>query len=107
MKTLKKLTPEEETILLAKIKNGTAQQLHLCSYEDMFKPRGSMQKNSLGAYLLEKLENEFESWTDSKYADNPPADKLLEVMFSNIMEESVTAWTTFVKSKEVIEALNK
>lgn len=104
---LKKMTDKEETILREQIANGTAKQVHLCSYKDMFRPRGSMQKNSLGAYLLEKLENELESWTDPKYADNPPVDQLLEVMFGNIMEETIASWTEFVKSEQLKKALEK
>ena len=106
---LKKLTPEEETILLAKIKNGTAKQVHfgLNAYKSIFRPRGSMQKNSVGAYLLEKLTDGFEQWTNPKYADNPDLEKLIQSMHHNMMVEVISAWEAFIRSDKTASEFKK
>lgn len=95
---LRKMTPEEEENLFDGIKNGTVSQVHLGSYKFVFAPRGSMKKNSLGEYMLDKLNSAFESWTDPKYSDNPHTAELLETMHKNMMEEVELAWGEFLAS---------
>jgi len=102
---LRKLTPEEEENLFDGIKNGTVSQVHLGSYKFVFAPRGSMRKNSLGEYMLDKLNSAFESWTDPKYGDNPPVAELLETMHQNMMHEVELAWAEFLASKLVNKVL--
>ena len=74
-----------------------AVRVHLMSYESIFRPRGSMKKNSLGEYILEKLEGSYEYWTDKEYGDNPPIKDLLEIMEKNLWEEVSSAWNGFMK----------
>jgi len=101
------LTPEEEANLPQLIKEGKAQQVHLGAFKSIFRPRGSMQKNSVGAYLLEKLTNEFESWTDPKYADNPDLEKLIQSMHHNMMVEVISAWEAFIRSDKTASEFKK
>lgn len=102
---LRKLTPEEEEKLSSGIKDGSVSQIHLGSYQFVFIPRGPMMKNSLGEYMLDKLNSIFESWTDPKYGDNPPVAELLETMHKNMMGEVELAWAEFLASKLVNKVL--
>jgi hypothetical protein len=98
---LRAMTSEEQENLEEMIKNGTAKQVHFGSHHSIFKPRGSMKKNSLGYNLLERLDNEFEHWSDPKYADNPEVEELIKTMHSNMMMEVLSAWELFIKSDKV------
>jgi len=95
---LRKLTPEEEEKISSGIKDGSVSQVHLGTYQSVFRPRGAMMKNSLGQYMLEKLNSTFESWTDPKYGDNPHTAELLKTMHKNMMEEVELAWGEFLTS---------
>lgn len=66
-------------------------------YTNVLHPRGTMKKESVGEYILEKLESNFELFTDEKYCDNPSVTDLLEKMHENLIEEVANAWTTFVQ----------
>jgi len=101
------MTPEEETLLLSQIKEGTAKQVHFGTCNSIFRPRGSMMKNSVGEYILGKLASEFESWTDPKYADNPDLEILIRTMHQNLMLECLSAWEKFIKSDEVKNQFEK
>jgi len=74
-----------------------AVRVHLINYESIFRPRGSMKKNSLGEYILDKLEGTYEYWTDEEYGDNPPVKDLLETMEKNLWAEVSSAWNEFMK----------
>ena len=75
--------------------------IHLYNVEDVLKPRGSMEKESIGAYLLEKLESTFEHWTHEKYGDNPPPLVLMKLMHDNLMSEVQQAWNAFVQKRSI------
>jgi len=73
-----------------------AQQIHMYSYENVLRPRaGILQKESLSAHLLEKLEAAYEDWTDEKYADNPSPEDLFMMLQKNVTEEIIYAMTKF------------
>jgi len=73
-----------------------AEQIHLYSYHDVLRPRGGiLQKESLSAYLLERLEDAYANWTDPKYADNPTEADLVMMLQKNVTEEIIHAMTKF------------
>ena len=72
-----------------------AVRIHMYKYIDVLRPRGTMQKESLGAYILDRLEGAFENWTDEKYGDNPEVTMLLQQLHENLMEEVQNAWREF------------
>jgi len=96
IKNIKKLTAEEETIMLAQIQAGTLKQLHLFNQNYLLMPRGSMEKESIGLYILDRLKSSYESWTDPKYADNPSKATVLEILYKNMMNETCNAWEEFL-----------
>ena len=98
MKIFKKMTAEEETIMLAKIKSGQAKEVHLFSPDNLLMPRGSMEKESIGLDILDRLESSYKYWTDPKYADNPEKAEILEILYRNLMNETCNAWEAFVES---------
>lgn len=91
---LVKLTKEEIEQLM---KEGKLKQVHLGSVEHILKPRGSMKKESIGLYILERLEANFEHWSNPKYSDNPDLGALLFHLKSNLDSECHTAWNRFLK----------
>jgi hypothetical protein len=74
-----------------------AKQLHLYDVCHVLRPRGHMEKESLGAYILEKLLNTYESWTNPKYGDNPDKSTLLKLLQQNMKDEVDGAWREFIK----------
>ena len=78
-----------------KVASGEAKQVHLYNFDNVLHPRGSMEKESLGAYILERLKDAYESWTDPQYADSHPHDAVLKMLYNNLMNESVTAYEEF------------
>lgn len=94
----KKMTAEEETIMLAKIQAGQLKQVHLFSSDNLLMPRGSMEKESIGLDILERLTSSYEHWTDPQYADNPEKAEVLEILYRNLMNETCSAWEAFVES---------
>ena len=75
-----------------------ATQVHLYDPKNVLMPRGSMQKESIGPYLLDRLKDGYESWTDGKYGDNPPLPDLIKFLYTNLMGEVEQAWLAFVES---------
>ena len=98
IKNIKKLTAEEETIMLAKIQAGQLKQIHLFPPKNILMPRGSMEKESIGLYILDRLTSSYEHWTDPKYGDNPSKAEVLEILYKNMMNETCNAWEAFVES---------
>lgn len=72
-----------------------AVRLHLYRFEDVLRPRGTMKKESLGAYILERLEGAFEQWSNGEYGDNPEVTMLFQHLHKNLMEEVQNAWREF------------
>jgi hypothetical protein len=71
------ISKEEAEELVA---SGTAIRVHLYNYKNVLRPRGSMKKESLGDYILERLLSYYEDWTDKKYGDNPKETSLLQFL---------------------------
>lgn len=87
------MRPEE---LQKAIDEGRAQRIHLYNCENILMPRGSMKKESIGLYILERLKGNYEYWTDSKYGDNPPKEEVVEILHRNLMNEVNNAWEEFI-----------
>ena len=101
---MKFITPEE---MMKKINSGECTPCHLMSPEEIFKPRGSMKKNSMGEYLFERLVSAFEEWTDPKYGDNPPVDELIQIICDNLRDECSAALEGFFNHAPVRYALSE
>lgn len=90
-----KFIPKEELEKL--IKEGKAKQIHLSTLERILRPRGTLQKESLGLTIFEKLLNNYLYWTDPKYADLPEVPELLLQLRKNLDEETFMAWNEFMR----------
>ena len=77
----------------------TAIRIHLYSYKNVLKPRGSMKKESLGLEIHERLESVFEDWSDPNYGDNPSRSELLKQLRKNLFSEVESAWDKFISNK--------
>jgi len=80
---------------LEKIPEG-AVQVHMYNPKGMLKPRGSMIKESIGLKICEELISYYESWTNSKYGDNPTQAEVLEILKKNLDDEVAASWKTFL-----------
>lgn len=69
-----------------------AVQVHLYNVENILKPRGSMKKESLSAYIHDKLTSVYDSWTDEKYGDKVESVELLHLIRENLMSEVQAAF---------------
>jgi len=91
------MTPEK---LQAGLDSGEIKLVHLYDSKNVLMPRGSMQKESIGVYLLEHLKSSYESWTDPEYGDNPTEPELNTILYKNLMGEAQKAWEDFAKWRE-------
>ena len=82
-----------------------AVRVHLYNPKNVLMPRGSMKKESIGPYLLERLKNNFEDWTDETYGDKPSVPDLIQYLYTNLMGEVEQAWLGFVES--ILSGLSK
>ena len=73
-----------------------ATRIHLYDPKNVLMPRGSMQKESIGPYLLDRLKDSYESWTDPLYGDNPSVSELLQFLFTNLIGEVEKSWLEFL-----------
>jgi hypothetical protein len=80
------------------IPDGTI-RIHLYSYHNVLKPRGSMKKESLGNSIYERLADTYEDWTNPDHGDNPSEDELLKQLRKNLLSEVETAWDKFINNK--------
>ena len=78
-----------------------AVKVHLYDFKNVLMPRGSMEKESIGPYILERLNDYFESWTDESYGDNPPLPDLLLCLHNNLMSEVKQAWKEFTQQNSI------
>ena len=78
---------------------GGAIRIHLYSYRNVLKPRGSMEKESLGLVIYERLVSTFDDWSNPNYGDNPKPDELLKQLRKNLLSEVEAAWDKFIKNK--------
>ncbi len=70
--------------------------VHRYPVDHVLAPRGSMQKESLGLAILERLITEGESWSDPKYGDNPKPDAFRYHLRANLNREVENAWRAFI-----------
>jgi hypothetical protein len=91
-----------------------AVRVHMYNARDMLRPRGTMQKESLGAYVKDRLDGAFETWTNPNYGDSIEPGLALCVLHQNMMEEINAAFGQFANEvgkynptalKQFIEAL--
>ena len=75
-------------------------RIHLYSYRNVLRPRGSMEKESLGLVIYERLTSTYEDWSDQKYGDNPRPDELLRQLRKNLLSEVEAAWDKFISDKQ-------
>lgn len=73
-----------------------AKQVHLYEFENVLRPRGSMLKESLGLYVCQQLLDYHDSWSNSKYEDNPDEFTLMKILKDNLAEEVECAFATFL-----------
>ena len=83
------------------ISSGAAVQVHMYDSSDVLRPRGHMEKESMGLELLERLRACYESWTDEKYGDNPDKSTLIKMLQDNLNEEVQGAFREFLKKINV------
>jgi len=74
-----------------------AKQIHLYDVHHVLRPRGHMEKESLGVYILERLLSTYESWTNPKYVDNPDKSALLKLLQQNMKDEVDGAFREFIR----------
>jgi len=91
------LTKEE---LEKGLKSGEIKRIHLYKWEDVLMPRGSMEKESIGPYLLERLQGAHENFTDPQYSDNPIEEELTQKLYLNLIAETTEAWMKFIEWRE-------
>lgn len=73
-----------------------AVQVHLYPVEDVLRPRGDfLAKEGLGSTILERLESEWEHWTDPKYGDNPNQERLRDLITENVLMAVTAALVEF------------
>ena len=71
-------------------------QIHLYPYQNILKPRGSMRKESLGAFIYDRLESTYKYWCNPRYGDNPDKEILLQQLKYNLSSEVKVAWNKFI-----------
>ena len=91
------LTKEE---LEEGLKSGRIKRIHLYNWENVLMPRGSMKKESIGPYLLERMQGAYEDFTDPEYSDNPNEEELTQKLYLNMLSEVTEAWMEFVKWRD-------
>ena len=97
-----KLFTTQQLIKYNDIPKG-AVKIHIYNIDKILKPRGTMEKESLGLYIKERLSDAYESWTDPEYGDNPGEELLLKTLKNNMMDEILHAWDSFVKKHNIKE----
>lgn len=73
-----------------------AKRVHLYPVQDVLKPRGSLQKESLSLDLSQKLRDAFDSWTSSEYGDSLSPEKVTSILRKNLSSEVEAAWEAFM-----------
>lgn len=84
-----------------------AVQIHLYNPKNVLRPRGGvMQKESLSAYIFDRIDYLIETWTDPKYGDSMDKQEFSKLLFNNLQEEVNIAWEAALK-KHNIEKMPK
>ena len=81
---------------IAELPKG-AVRVHLGSIETTWKPRGSLEKNSLSLELLERLESLQHSWTDGDYGDSLEDHEAAEKLADGLRAEVEVAVEEFLR----------
>jgi len=76
-------------------------QIHFGSYGNILLGRGPLEKESLSLTIFERMELEFEHWTDPKYSDNPEQKDLAAQIVMNAGHELDAAVLAFKKNHPV------
>lgn len=74
-----------------------SKQLHLYNSRNVLRPRGHMEKESIGLHIMERLLSTYESWTNPKYEDNPDEAALIKLLHQNMKDEVDGAWREFIR----------
>ena len=74
-----------------------AVRVHFGSIERAWKPRGSLEKNSLSADLLERLELNQQFWTDEGYGDSLEDHEAAEKLVDGVRAEVEIAVEEFLR----------
>lgn len=73
-----------------------AQKIHLYNFDNILRPRGSMEKESIGISLYEKFMVEYEHWTNPEYGDKRSPQEVVQKIRENVVEELEQAFIKFV-----------
>jgi len=65
----------------------TARRVHILPPEGALRPRGTLQKNSLSAEILQKLQDAHTTYTDPEFSDSLENDAVIGVLEQNLEEE--------------------
>jgi len=88
-----------------------AKRIHLYSFDNLLRPRGGLaQKESLSFYIIERLKDCFESWTDKKYGDSKDKQTVLLKLRENLEQEVNIAWSLFLQDlgeKEPVQPIDE
>lgn len=72
------------------------ERVHLYRFENVLRPRGGeCRKESVSAYLADRLWAAFWEWTDAAYADSRPPDQVAARIESNLADEVQAALEHF------------
>lgn len=95
-------------------KSNKPLKIHMYNIADVLRPRGHMEKESIGLYIKERLHDVYESWVDPDYADSIEATQLLSLLHQNLMEEINGAFGHFIsercenkRDREAVEGIIK
>lgn len=66
------------------------------SIETTWKPRGSLNKNSLSADLVEQMVGSLDSWTDTSYGDSLGRAEAATLLAEGLREEVEIAVSAFL-----------
>lgn len=77
-----------------------AQKVHISPPQNVLRPRGSLEKESLSMHILDRLKVNFEHWTDLKYGDSLTPAKAISILKKNLAEEVEAAWGAFMDTAE-------
>jgi len=75
-----------------------AVQVHFGSIETTWKPRGSLEKNSLSLDLLNRLRSKLDCWTSEEYGDSLEWEDAAAKLVESLREEVEAAIEEFVES---------
>ena len=85
-------------------------QLHLYDYENIFRPRGRMEKEAFSLAMFDGLKRMYEHWTDPKYNDNPNREVLLKTMIENLddeMTDAIYLFDNWINDQKQIQGLRR